>query len=269
MATARVRLLHAADFAKQVGLTVRTLHHWERLGLLKAQRSHAGYRLYGERELARVQQIAALKFVGIPLKQIKTVLSAGPLTLAATLRFQREAIGHKQQQLQRALAAIDHAERLLKLTQGIDWRAFKRIIEVIQMSSDMEWAKKYYTSEQLADLAKRSNPEVIERGSREWGQLLHDVEAAIANGVDPASKPAQALADRWAKLIADFTGGDPSIANGLRNLYKDQANWPESFKQQMKDWAAQQGLKTDTKSTQPYSRAAFEFIKKVNAARVK
>jgi len=54
---------------------VRTLHHYDRLGLLKPSgHTEAGYRLYGERDFARLQQIVVLKFIGFPLKQIKNVL---------------------------------------------------------------------------------------------------------------------------------------------------------------------------------------------------
>ena len=55
------------EFARRAGVTVRTLHHYDSLGLLPAgDRSAAGYRLYGERELLRLQQISILKFIGCP-----------------------------------------------------------------------------------------------------------------------------------------------------------------------------------------------------------
>jgi hypothetical protein len=93
----------------------------------------------------------------------------------------------------------------------------------------MEWMKKYYTEEQLSDLAKRGTPEVLEKGQRDWAALIKDVEAAVAEGVDPQSEKAQALAARWADLIEQFTGGDPGIRENLARLYADQSNWPSSF----------------------------------------
>ncbi len=69
-------LFRARDFAERAGVTVRTLHHYDRLGLLKPSRyTQSGHRLYGEGELARLQQIVTLKFIGLPLKQIKELLS--------------------------------------------------------------------------------------------------------------------------------------------------------------------------------------------------
>ena len=67
------RFYKAAEFAQLAGVTVRTLHHYDRLGLLKPTGHTAkGHRLYGERDFARLQQIVTLKFIGFPLKQIET-----------------------------------------------------------------------------------------------------------------------------------------------------------------------------------------------------
>ena len=55
------------------------------------------------------------------------------------------------------------------------------------------------------------------------------MEAAVAEGTDPASERAQALAVRWSELIKAFTGGDGEIQAGLNKLYADQANWPTTL----------------------------------------
>ena len=105
------------------------------------------------------------------------------------------------------------------------------------MQNDIEWMKKYYTEEQLADLARRGTPEVLERGQREWATLIKEVEAAAGAGLDPASDEAQQLAARWQKLIEEFTGGDPGITESLRKLYADQINWPSTFQKPYSDEA--------------------------------
>jgi hypothetical protein len=129
-----------------------------------------------------------------------------------------------------------------------DWDVFKDVIEVISMQNDMKWVKKYYTEEQLADLARRGTPEVLEQGQQKWSVLLKDVEAAINEGVEPSSERAQRLAERWNKLIDEFTGGDPGILDNLRKLYADQANWPSTFEK-------------------PFTDGASSFIAKAAAAR--
>ena len=94
-------MYRVSDFAEKAGVTVRTLHHYDRLGLLKPSgRTGAGYRLYGERDLARLQQIVTLKFIGLPLRQIKDLLDRSDLDLAATLRLQRRMLLEKRQQVE-------------------------------------------------------------------------------------------------------------------------------------------------------------------------
>lgn len=67
------------EFAKLAGVTARALRHYDRLGLLKPTRTQAGYRAYTERDLAFVEQIVALKFIGVPLKQIGVLGRASAL----------------------------------------------------------------------------------------------------------------------------------------------------------------------------------------------
>lgn len=232
------RLYRASEFAALSGVTVRALHHYDRTGLLSPSgRTPAGYRLYGGGDFARLQQIVTLKFIGLRLRDIKGLLGRKTLDLEATLRLQREVLEGRRRQLDMALRAVTEAEAVMARAGESDWDAFRKIVEVINMQQDMEWMKKYYTEEQLADLARRGTPEVLERGQREWQKLLAEVEAANREGVDPASERAQALAARWAALVEEFTGGDPGIRESLRRLYADQANWPQTFQKPYSDEA--------------------------------
>src|SRR5579863_777437 len=99
------------EFAALGGVTVRTLHHYDRIGLLKPnKRSGAGYRLYQLRDLERLEQIVALKFLGLPLSEIRHVIEKKPLSLANALARQRAGLLEKRRLLDRALAAIGEAE---------------------------------------------------------------------------------------------------------------------------------------------------------------
>jgi DNA-binding transcriptional MerR regulator len=67
------------EFAKLANVTIRTLHHYEQVGLLKPGRTTAGYRVYTRADLERLEQIVRVKYLGLPLQQIKTVLDRNPL----------------------------------------------------------------------------------------------------------------------------------------------------------------------------------------------
>jgi MerR family transcriptional regulator, thiopeptide resistance regulator len=240
-----------SEFAEKAGVTVRTLHHYDRLGLLQpGGRTEAGYRLYGERDFARLQQIVTLKFIGLPLRQIKDLLDHGDLDLESTLRLQRRILLAKQAQMESAIRAIEEAERTLASGAVPAWAALKKIIEVMERQNNMEWTKKYYSEEAQAKIAERARawtPELQAKVEQDWKTLLADVESAVADGLDPASPQARALAQRWSELVRGFTGGDPEIQHGLNQLYADQNNWPQNF-------------------TKPFSDEACDYIQKVMAA---
>lgn len=103
------RLYKVQEFAELAGVSVRALHHYDRLGLLRPRRSDTGYRLYRLCDLERLEQIVALKFLGIPLKQIGTLLDRGPLTLPDALRLQRRVLEEKRRLLDSAILAIGEA----------------------------------------------------------------------------------------------------------------------------------------------------------------
>lgn len=221
------------QFAQLSGVTVRALHHYDRLGLLKPRRTGAGYRVYSDRDLERLEQIVALKFIGIPLKQIRGLLEPNGSTLPAALCKQRRALEEKRFQMGRAIGAIREAEAAFQAGRR-DTALLKKIIEVIEVQNDMDWAKKYYSESAQAKIeAKRAewSPELQERVSRQWLDLIADVESALKAGEDPTSAKAQALGRRWKELVEGFTGGDPQVTEGLSKLWADRANWPEQAQQ--------------------------------------
>lgn len=243
------------EFAELAGITARALYHYDRLGLLKPQRTAAGYRMYSIHDVQRLEQIVALKFLGIPLKQIKTLLDRNALELSDALRMQRRVLEDKRRLLDGAINAIQNAEALIKPGQQPDSALLKKIIGVIEMQNNTDWAKKYYNDSALETIEQgkqRWSPELQERVTKEWTDLFRDVEGAIARGEDPASDAALALAARWKKLVEGFTGGDPEVMAGLNRLHADRANWPASAQQQMA----------------PFSNPkAWEFIHKVSACK--
>jgi DNA-binding transcriptional MerR regulator len=225
-------VFHAQQFAELAGVTVRALHHYDRLGLLKPSgRSDSGYRLYTNRDLVRLEQIVVLKFLGLPLKRIRDLLDHED-ALADTLRRQQIVLADKRRQLDGAIAAIRRAEQSLEAGREPDWELFKRIIKEVEMQNNTDWSKKYYTPEAQPKIEERRtlwSPELQAEVSRSWTELVADVEAAL--GEDPASPKAQALAARWRKLVEGFTGGDPEVQKGLNAMWADKPNWPAETRQ--------------------------------------
>jgi len=222
-------------FAELAGVTVRALHHYDRLALLRPARTRAGYRMYGTRDLERLEQIVALKCLGVPLKQIKTVLDRDARALPDVLRAQRRALEARRCRLDRAIEAITEAERSLQPGQPADPALLRRIIEVIEMSDHAEDMKKYYTDDAWAELSRRREAmtdglrDVAMEGTRKWQALFADVAASLDE--DPSSPTAQALLARWNGLIDEFTGGNQAIKEGLGRAWGDRGNWSAAMQQ--------------------------------------
>jgi len=224
-------LYQVQEFAKLAGVTVRALHHYDRLGLLKPkERTHSGYRLYSERDFARLEQIVVLKFLGIPLKQIRGLLRSES-NLATVLERQQEILTDKRRQLDKAIKAIGNAQHAMQSRGEPDWKLFQLIVKEIEMQNSQEWKRQYFSPEAQAKVAERNrlySPEVQEKASRDWNELYADVETCLNE--DPAGERAQSLAARWRALVEQFTGGDPQIQAGLNAMWNDSSNWPADTK---------------------------------------
>ena len=222
------------EFARQAGVTVRALHHYDRLGLLRPRRTESGYRQYSDRDLERLEQIVALKFIGIPLREIRGLLERNGTTLPVALGKQRRALEEKRRLVDRAIGAIREAEAAFR-TGRRETALLKKIIEVIEMQNDTEWTKKYYSEAAQVKIQARHadwNPALQEQVSKQWMDLIADVEAAMAAGESPSSAKGKELGRRWKELVEGFTGGDREVVEGLRKLYADRANWPAQAKEQ-------------------------------------
>jgi MerR family transcriptional regulator, thiopeptide resistance regulator len=222
-------LCRAKEFASLAGVTVRALHHYDRLGLLRPkQRSSAGYRLYSPQDFVRLEQIVVLKFLGVPLAQMRGLLESDG-KMAAVLETQRHVLEAKRCQLDRAIRAIGNAQRAIASRKQPDWNSFQLIVKEITMQKNSDWKGKYFSAEAKERVAERQralSPEVVADTNRQWELLYAEVEQSL--GEDPAGPHGQTLAVRWRELVEIFTGGDPEILKGLQAMWEDRANWPES-----------------------------------------
>jgi DNA-binding transcriptional MerR regulator/uncharacterized damage-inducible protein DinB len=217
------------EFASLAGVTVKALHHYDRLGLLRPRRTDSGYRVYVDRDLETLEQIVALRFLGLPLKQIAVVLNRAT-QLPDALRLQRRALEEKQALLGRAIRAIRAAEESLESGKSADAAILKKVIEVIDMQQGIGLMKKYYSE----DAWERHRRYYEEGPSPEWRQLYRDAEALL--GADPGSEPAQALVERWFELSRRAYGGDPEVQTDSPAAWIDREHWPPVMKQRMAEF---------------------------------
>jgi DNA-binding transcriptional MerR regulator len=193
------------EFAQLAGVTVRALHHYDRLGLLKPQRTGTGYRAYFDKDLETLEQIVALRFIGLPLNKIKTLLRRSPRELATALRAQRTILDQKKHLLEQAINAIGEAEMALMNGDSIETGVFRHIIEVIQMQNKSEEWKQQYRAlvQQKLERLKTMTADDQAKLREEFVALFKRVDGAIDE--DPAGPRGQELASRYVELLRAFT----------------------------------------------------------------
>ena len=214
------RCYRVHEFAELAGVTIKALHHYDRLGLLKPRRAPSGYRMYEEKDLERLEQIVALRFLGIPLREIRTLLDREALRLPEALSAQRAVLEEKRRLLDRAIAAISKAQELMRSGQPAGTPLLKEIIEAIAMQTEIhdatDFMKNYYREEAWSSFRARHR----EWPSDEWRKLFAEIQNALDE--DVANEQAQALAARWWSLRVSDTGGDPAVHSGLIKAWADR-----------------------------------------------
>jgi DNA-binding transcriptional MerR regulator len=212
--------LKVGELARRTGLTVRTLHHYDELGLLSpAQRSGAGHRLYDEGDVARLQRIISLRQLGFGLDEIRACLEDPGFSAVRVLEMHIVRL-RKQIEAERALCA-----RLERLAQRLSASERVSADELIQTIGAMNMFEKYYTPEQLEELRQRGEKlgaERIREVESEWPELIAAVRAEMEAGTDPGDARVRALAARWQALVAEFTGNNPAIEESLRTMYRQE-----------------------------------------------
>jgi DNA-binding transcriptional MerR regulator len=208
------------DLARETGLTVRTLHHYDELDLLRpSARTEAGHRLYDENDVRRLYRILALRQIGLRLDEVGACLLGDGLDVRTAVRRHLERTA-RQIELQRELRA-----RLAAILVALDRAVEPSIDDFIAALEVMIRMEKYYTPEQLKTLEERRielGDDAIKRAEREWSELIESVEAERQRGTDPADPRVQELARRWTDLIEQFTGGDPGIRASLGRMYEEE-----------------------------------------------
>ena len=102
--------LTVGQVAEQFGVTVRTLHHYDEIGLLvPSERTSAGYRLYSEQDIARLQQVVVYRRLGFALEEIALLLDDPSADVREHLRRQREAVMSRLDEMHELVTAIDRA----------------------------------------------------------------------------------------------------------------------------------------------------------------
>ncbi len=217
-------LFRVGQLAQRTGVSVRTLHHYDEMGLLcPTVRAESGHRLYTREDLARLQQILSLRQLGFSLDEIRDCL--------AQIRFDPVTVLQLHLARARDLLKSQHelCTRLEKLTaalEGAETVSTELFLSTLEatMTAEKHFNLPPDQSAALASHWAKFTPEEIEAVQNEWPVLIANLKSAMNANVDPSDPQVQAWAARSMELVAMFTGGNPSVSDQLRQRYETDAS---------------------------------------------
>lgn len=215
------------------GVSVRTLHYYDEIGLLKPSKVGAnGYRYYDDDALLRLQQILFYREIGLELMQIREILDSPDFDLVTALRSHRTVLEQKINRLQNLVSTVDST--IMHLVGGVDMskkRLFKGFSKEKQKQYERE-ARLQYGPENVNESVKRWNSygkKKQEAIMEEGGEIYLDLVKAMKAGKSAQSKTVREILQRWHEHIRYFYEPTLDILRGLGQLYNTDPEFMAFF----------------------------------------
>ena len=219
------------QLSKMAGVTPRTLHHYDDIGLLKpSQIGENGYRYYGEEALIKLQQILFYRELDFPLEEIRRIMGRRDFDLLGALQSHREALQKKSARLSQLLATVDNT---IQHIQGEKLMSQKGLFEGFSEEEQEKYAQE---AEQMYD------PETVRESNRKWKsysaakkeailaegrQVYEDMITAMPKGA--SSPEVQAVVERWRKHMDHFWTPSLEQLIALAGGYNDDPRFKANF----------------------------------------
>ncbi len=224
-------MLTVKQLSNLSGLSVRTLHYYDEIGLLKPSLvGQNSYRYYGDEALYRLQQIMFYRELDLPLQEIKKITSHRNFDTMQALESHRRAMGQRLERLERLIATIDITIMNLKGEKEMSKR------QLFEAFSEQEQAKYADEAEQKYD------PAIVKASQKKWksyteadkqriGEEGNAAYTAILEAIPfgPASPQAQVGVELWRKHMDYFWTPNPEQLVGLTDLYISDPRFKANF----------------------------------------
>ncbi|MHB9941897.1 MerR family transcriptional regulator [Clostridium sporogenes] len=218
------RVKEVADMA---GISVRMLHHYDKIDLLKPESINtAGYRLYSDENLDRLQQILFFKELNFPLQEIKIILDSPNFNRKEALKTHRQLLLEKKIRLEKIIQSVD--KTIDSIEGGIKMDK-KEVLGAFDMNKIEEHQKKYSkeVKEKYGNTSayKESNEKTSKYTKEDWNNIMKDWDEIYKKLVnlmdrDPGHKEVQeAVHDFRNHISKNFYNCTPEIFRGLGDLY--------------------------------------------------
>lgn len=220
--------------AALVGVSVKTLHHWDAVGLVRpSERTAAGYRVYSGDDVARVHRVLVYRELGFPLAEIGRILDDPAVDAAAHLRRQRSLLAARITHLETMVGAVDRmleaSGRGMRLTPeeqvaifGDDWDPARVEEAEARWGGTAQWA-------QYAERAAAMTPEDWKQVAATTEELNADLAAARRARVTPGSEAANTLAERHRALLSTYFDCTHAMHACIGRMFADDPGFAAYF----------------------------------------
>lgn len=216
------------EVSKLTGVSIRTLHHYDAIGLLTPDDStEAGYRLYSDENLATLQQILFFRELGFPLKKIKELLASPSFDRQEAFEVQLKMLIGKRKQLDSMIKTIEktiqHGKGELSMTNEEKFQGFNFSENPYEKEARERWGGKAVDDSNKK--AAQFGPEMGEEMNRIYFKL------AEMRHVDPESKEAQTAISEWYNLLNKMGNYSLEAFAGLGQMYVDDERFTKNIDQ--------------------------------------
>jgi MerR family transcriptional regulator, thiopeptide resistance regulator len=212
------------QLARLAGISVRTLHHYDQIGLLSpAKRTPSGYRLYRQPDLQRLQQILFYKELEVPLEEIRRLLDQPGFDPISTLEDHRRSLLMRRERLDQLLQTIDKTIRALKgeNMELTDEELYEGFTQEQRERYDRE-VKEMYDPELVAESHRR----LRKLTKAQWQAVKEEGGAVTLKLAELSDRPihdpeVQAAIARHHSWIENFYTCSAEVYQGLGRLYSE------------------------------------------------
>lgn len=211
----------------------KALRLYEAHGLIKAERTRAGWRVYGPEQIARLHQVIALKSFGFPLSRIAQLLAGGLPDLATFLQLHEQVLRQEAERVDRALRLLSAARAKLAKHGGLSSDDLMNLTKETAMTDKRNddlaaayetIAARHFSPADQAILTANGYGG-MGKPDADWSALGEEAARLMKIG-DPNSPEAMDLARRWMGKVFEATGGDPALTRKMRIVARETHEQP-------------------------------------------
>lgn len=214
------------EVADLVGISVRTLHHYDEIGLLSPEKTtDARYRIYSEENLETLQQILFFKELGFPLKQIKDIIDSPTFERQEALELQRKMLLERKSQLDKMIVTID---KTIKHSKGEIQMSIEEKFEGFDFSNNPyeEEARKRW-GDKAVDAANEKAKTFTTSDQDKFNEIYRNL--ASLRHLPADSKEAQEAIKEWYLFLNTMGNYSPEAFKGLGMMYVDDERFTKNI----------------------------------------